>query len=42
MNEGSHGEFVTCHESRDGCGGYVVGSAHTNIGCGAIIRRIVK
>src|ERR1700716_1730899 len=43
VNEGSHGELVTCHEPRDGCGGYVVGSsAHIDIGCGAIVRRIVK
>ena len=28
VNEGSHGELVTSHQSRDGCGGYVVGSGH--------------
>src|SRR5260370_12296518 len=42
MDEGSHGELVPCHESRDGRGRYVVGNGHSRIGCGAIVRRIVK
>ena len=42
VNEGSHGELVTCHESRDGRGRYVVCNGHSDIGCGAIVRRIVK
>src|SRR6266403_1910831 len=30
MDEGSHGELVACHESRDGCGRYVVGNGHSD------------
>ena len=48
MNEGGHGEFITYHQSRDGCSRYVVGDGHGNSmrreagRCSAIAVRVVK
>jgi Fe-S cluster biosynthesis and repair protein YggX len=42
MDKGSHGEFVACQESRYGRGRDIVSSGHSGIGCGAMVRRIVK
>ena len=42
VDEGGDGELVPGHESNDSGGGDVVSGSHSGIGCGAIVRRIVK
>lgn len=42
MDDGGDGELVAGHEADDSGGRDVVGGCHSGIGCGAIVRRIVK